>query len=203
VVIHEWRERKTGPGFPLMEVRCKTHGVHYTAYPPGYVPYGRELVAPTGPPKGAEEEGRSAWAGTLFAPALAEPWPDGHEFTGQTCWSTYRRHLGLSGAVLGLAGSVGLGEQAAAILAVPLHEQMVARRQFALGTVTGQRAGVAAALAALGATPRTWRQVVRAGYAAGVWGRPWFWNGRALEPLFPASEWQCVRTAREAGGSDP
>jgi hypothetical protein len=89
------------------------------------------------------------------------------------------------------------------MLSVPLYEQMAVRRQFALGTVTGQRAGVTAALAALRVTPRTWRQVVRAGYAGGVWGRPWFWTGRALEPLFPAAESQGVRTAREAGGSDP
>lgn len=44
--VHHRRRRKTGPGFPLFVVECRTHGGTFTVYPPGHVPYGRVAVAP-------------------------------------------------------------------------------------------------------------------------------------------------------------
>lgn len=46
---HHWRDRKTGPCFPLLVVRCKTHKGAFTLYPPGHRPYGRKAVVPLGP----------------------------------------------------------------------------------------------------------------------------------------------------------
>lgn len=46
VRIHHWRERKVGPGYPLVVAKCTTHGTAFTLYPPGFVPYGRVAVAP-------------------------------------------------------------------------------------------------------------------------------------------------------------
>jgi len=40
------RERKTGPCFPIRVLRCKTHKLGFTVYPPGHVPYGRQRIAP-------------------------------------------------------------------------------------------------------------------------------------------------------------
>lgn len=198
MVIHEWRERTCGPGYPLMVVECKTHGMHYTVYPPGWVPYGREPVVPE-----SSEPKPGAWLGTWFEAGVSTGWARQYEWTGKTCWHTYRRRLVRCGEVLGLSGDIRIGEAIAALLEVPLHVHAEAQREFLRGTVAGQQAGIAAMLAAHSASVRTWRQVVRAGHAAGLWGRPWFWNGRALEPLFPTAESKCVRTAREAGGTDP
>lgn len=198
VVVHEWRKRRCGPGYPLLVVECKTHGMHYTVYPAGWVPYGREPVAP----KPAEPR-PGAWLGTWFEAGMSMGWRKEYERSGCMRWHTYRRRLVKCGQVLGLSGDICVGEAIAALLEVPLHVHAKARREFVPGTVDGQQAGIAAMLGAHPASVRTWRQVVRAGHAAGLWGRPWFWNGRALEPLFPVSESKCVRTAREAGGTDP
>lgn len=42
---HDWRPRKSGPAIALRVLRCRTHGVFFTVYPPGYVPYGRQRLA--------------------------------------------------------------------------------------------------------------------------------------------------------------
>jgi hypothetical protein len=36
-----FRERKTGPAFALCVMRCRTHEIGFTLYPPGYTPWGR------------------------------------------------------------------------------------------------------------------------------------------------------------------
>lgn len=46
---HHWRERVTGPGFPLLVVYCQTHEVAFTLYPPGHRPYGQQAVVPLAP----------------------------------------------------------------------------------------------------------------------------------------------------------
>jgi hypothetical protein len=37
-----FRERKTGPAFALCVMRCRTHAIGFTLYPPGYTPWGRK-----------------------------------------------------------------------------------------------------------------------------------------------------------------
>ncbi len=37
-----FRERKTGPQFALCVMRCRTHELGFTLYPPGYPPWGRK-----------------------------------------------------------------------------------------------------------------------------------------------------------------
>jgi len=43
---HDWRHRKSGPSIGLRVLRCLTHGHGFTVYPPGYVPYGRQVLVP-------------------------------------------------------------------------------------------------------------------------------------------------------------
>jgi hypothetical protein len=65
---HGFRSRKTGPGFGLQRLHCELHGVYFTVYPPGYVPYARQAVAPVDE-RGqvvAPAEGAAAWRPTLF-----------------------------------------------------------------------------------------------------------------------------------------
>jgi hypothetical protein len=97
IVVHDWRSRVTGPGFPLCVVECTTHGRHFTLYPPAYVPYSRVAVAPVGldgeivlgapaagpapdaapdaapadaPADAATAHGAPGWDATLFGAAL-------------------------------------------------------------------------------------------------------------------------------------
>ena len=44
VELHHHRPRKTGPTHPLAVLYCHVHGHHFTAYPPGFVPYARKQL---------------------------------------------------------------------------------------------------------------------------------------------------------------
>ena len=67
---HGFRERKTGPEFPIEVLRCGSHKRYFTVYPLGHVPYGRVSMAPVGPGGQAfevvEGEPAASWRGTLF-----------------------------------------------------------------------------------------------------------------------------------------
>ncbi len=65
---HSFRDRKTGPRFALRILYCATHGRHFTVYPPGHVPYGREAVAPVdeGGRIATPEQEAACWQATLF-----------------------------------------------------------------------------------------------------------------------------------------
>jgi len=43
----DWRQRKCGPGFPLLVLRCLTHKISFTVYPIGWVPFGRRELLET------------------------------------------------------------------------------------------------------------------------------------------------------------
>ncbi len=85
---HE-RPRKTGPRFALAVLRCRTHAIAFTVYPPGHVPYGRVALAPVAPDGSAlitAHSGAERFEPTSFAAALDaadhRAWPqaaeDGH-----------------------------------------------------------------------------------------------------------------------------
>lgn len=92
---HAWRPRKTGPGFPLEVAFCQRHLRYFTVYPPGHVPYGRQLVAlvdPAGHEVISCEEDRG-WSKTLFCrgsgcgsrPAVAEGSPGRRVLRASLC----------------------------------------------------------------------------------------------------------------------
>ncbi len=65
LTVQLYRPRKTGPGYPVQVLLCRTHGRSFTVYPPGHVPYGRIAVAPVdalGFPVG----GQGGWEASLF-----------------------------------------------------------------------------------------------------------------------------------------
>lgn len=70
IVQHGFRERKTGPEFPIQVLHCGTHTRYFTVYPVGHVPYGRVRMAPVDPGgdtlEGVEGEAAASWRGTLF-----------------------------------------------------------------------------------------------------------------------------------------
>lgn len=183
---HSKRERPTGPGHPLVIVRCHSHGEFFTIYPPGFLPYSRQKM-PTKP-----EETRKAPA-LKAARDAAEPavprWPDCPEWPGFFGWaSTQWRHLGRLGRWLGLTAATALEAQRfATALQVPLHEHAKARERYQQGGYRrrGQAImGVLEALAAAG--QRFLTSLMRAVHLSGLYGRAFFANehGR-LRPAVP------------------
>jgi hypothetical protein len=67
---HDFRKRKTGPGIPLRILRCQSHGRHFTVYPIGHVPYGRQPVVAVDlggyPVEAKEKEGVARWRDSRF-----------------------------------------------------------------------------------------------------------------------------------------
>lgn len=71
-----FRDRITGPGFPIQIIGCKSHGRTFTVYPMGFGPYGRRRMAPVdvaGNPleeePGSESESLAIdrrWESTIF-----------------------------------------------------------------------------------------------------------------------------------------
>jgi len=185
VWVHDWRDRAEGPGFELMIVYCKTHNRYFTVYPPGWAPYERSRVVP-----GADAaSGVDTWEGTVFHSAVSDSWLSRYKCDGKTNWHTHRRRLLHGGKLLGLTGDTGVAEEASALLEAPLAVHLAARQQFACGNLSSQRQAVRSVLESVDVTPRLWRQMVRAGFVAGVWGRPWYCGASgALESLFHSPE---------------
>ena len=68
-----FRERKTGPAFALCVMRCRTHAIGFTLYPPGYTPWGRKPWVCEGVVAKVEDEVKdnAEWFGnTYFEAAL-------------------------------------------------------------------------------------------------------------------------------------
>src|SRR5262249_42610459 len=128
-----YRERKTGPLFPLAVLRCATHRRASTLYPPGHVPYGRTAVAPVDARAElivSERSAGPAWELTVFAAAVdaarGRLWPketsDRVPATDSARRRTQGRHLKLAGQLLGLTSDLTsrARERIAWVLAVPL-----------------------------------------------------------------------------------
>lgn len=85
ISLHSHRKRVFGPGFSLEVYHCSTHGSYFTAYPEGWVPYGRQpLVAidAAGREISITSPAISRYFGTIFSPVVdaAEgiAWPESH-----------------------------------------------------------------------------------------------------------------------------
>ena len=111
--VDHWRERKTGPCFPILVMRCLTHKRAFTVYPPGHVPYGRVVMAPVAPDgnrlDGAEPkvDSENAFEGTYFQAAIdaksGKAWPRQCPGGSTFWWSTQGRHLDVAIHWLGLS----------------------------------------------------------------------------------------------------
>ena len=67
---HSKRRRKTGPRPSVGILKCRTHAAHFTVYPVGFTPYGRERIAPVQPDgepaSDAISTGVKPWRETFF-----------------------------------------------------------------------------------------------------------------------------------------
>lgn len=189
---HSSRDRKTGPGFPLVIVMCLDHRKYFTLYPPGFTPYGRAPVAPVAPQGracGPDDEGIEPWVGTLFEAAVLATPEKVERCIRASCrphWPTLHRQVQRSAVWLGLDGSLRTGEKVAGHLDVGLSVHSKARQGYA--TAEGMRGRAACVVAVLEAVPDDallLHRMLRAGHAAGVLGRVWWWRpGRGYRQPF-------------------
>lgn len=185
--LHHHRRRKTGPSHPLAVIACRTHGIGFTLYPPGYGPYRRqpvERLSPDGRRLGVEDEAEAAeLAGTLFEAAsdarAGRAWArDGAgDRPPERWWSTQGRHLGLAARLVGVAAELAekMRERVAAALSVgtlTLREHSKARGYRELGEA------VCSVLAAVGGGPHRSRRLLACGHLVGRWGEPMHWDAR-------------------------
>jgi hypothetical protein len=152
VRIHHWRQRKTGPGFPVVVAECRPHLLVFTLYPPGHVPYGRVAIAPVDPEGrvlhesagddaleaagSVEDDGDCAplaWGSTLFRAAQdaaqGVAWP--RVSSGAEGWRTQGRWIALGATILGLTSPAAEGSIATGLLGVSALTQRGATAAYA------------------------------------------------------------------------
>lgn len=201
IKVHHLRERKTGPGFPVVVLRCLVHRHAFTLYPLGQVPYGRVAFAPVSCDgellHSAEEpsapDGSPCWQTTIFLAALqaasGQPWPRQSDGIARV-WETQLVDLAKSAKALGLTKETPprIGEQIAQQLFVPRLELLDAARAYqeARGYKERGRA-IVAVLDRLVPGRCLLEQLLAAGVLSGLWGKVERWSpsrGRAQRAVF-------------------
>lgn len=179
------RDRSTGPCFPLTVVRCRPHGIAFTLYPPGHVPYGRVPIAPLVAASGTADDGK-VFSGTLFDAALdasrGNAWVRDCPGGSDRWWGTQGRHLTRAGLLAGVEPESPhtLREQQACVLEV--GNLLLLQGLRAIETSPGYRArgqAVRSVLERLSRDPRIFKRLSVSGYLAGLWGAPCEWDPRA------------------------
>jgi hypothetical protein len=186
------RARKTGPCVPVAVLACATHGRHFTLYPCGHVPYGRELVAPVGLDGQAllttatastaptAEEPCTLWRQTRFSAvldaALGKAWP--RDGPGSN-WTTQLRRLDELAALLGLepVPSAALGEKLARLLDVPRLSLLDDARRLARAVGFETRGGILITALERASSGRCLlERVLACGTLAGLWRPALLWR---------------------------
>lgn len=102
-------------------------------------------------------------------------------------YATQRRRVERAGGVLGLAARVSEPEQICDLLGVDGVEHDQARRMYIASHGLRQRGeAVRSVLGQLPLDDDLWVRLLGAGFVAGVWGTPWFWQpqlNRRFSPL--------------------
>ncbi len=218
LVKKDWRDRVTGPCFPLRVLRCTTHERAFTLYPPGHVPYGREVVAPVAPdgtalrdPSEAVSDPVERLRGTVFDAALdaaaRHPWS--REYTGRsdwagTWWGVMQRRLEILVFWLGIAPNFDPSRREERALALDLDLLVLIDAARLLEGRVGYRsrgAAVTAILREIETGPRLLERLLLAGYVAGLWGEPLLWDPQRQTLRSLAGEPHSTR--RGPTGPDP
>ncbi len=184
IFVDHYRERKTGPRYPLAVVGCGVHGGRrYTLYPPGHYPYGRVAVVPysAGGDVLLDATGkRPQWQVTLFGAAQdakqGKLWPAEQHWwqaLSTPCRRIQGRRLELAGRLTGVSPELDQRQR----------EQIATRLGVATMTVLwGARCwgrswrsrGVAimAVLLALAVSATLGERMGAAGAVSDLWGPP-------------------------------
>jgi len=189
------RLRKTGPGFALTVLWCKTHEVCFTLYPPGFAPYGREplvLLRPSG--LSVARERAPPYQGTYFQAALDAVdqmlWPDeDHEGSDHPRYATQSRHVTRCCRLLGLAKTVGakVVDRLWSTLGIPAVAWQQAREWVVnLKGIRGKSKAIVQLLALIPETHHAFIGLATLGHHAGFWPPPQAVSGHfsSTPPLF-------------------
>jgi hypothetical protein len=197
------RPRKTGPCIPVAVLECSTHRRHFTLYPCGHVPYGREAVAPVGldgralsaasagPATAEGEEPCPPWGQTRFSAVLdaaqGKAWP--RDSPGP-CWTTQLQRLDELAALLGLepTPSAALGEKLALLLDVPRLSLLDAAKGLARAVGFEARGVIlVATLERASKGRRILDRVLACGALSGLWRPVHLWRtpGQPQCTVFP------------------
>lgn len=182
VARHDRRPRKSGPEHALVVCRCRAHGVSFTVYPPGYVPYGRVAVV------AEDSEGRTiqgeALGTTVFGAALDL---GAQSESRRMQRRTVQRRLGACAALLGLSTAFAepVRDQIADALWLPRLAARASARAYSVTRRLRDRRALLLELLARVPLARRRTGLLIAGRLAGLWGRPSRWDpgGQTLRPL--------------------
>lgn len=210
-----FRERKTGPMFPLAVLQCAVHRKASTLYPPGHFPYGRATIVPVDPQgeilvlrsDSSPCSSAPAWETTIFGAAVdaaqGSLWPKAVD-PGRAASSpapqdsrrrtTQGRHLDLAADLLGVGAALDdvSREAIARTLTIPCLELRQAAAEFeSVVEYRDQARVLVRVLALLHPVRGLIDQVLEAGRIAGLWGQPRRWDpgGREIRPSRSSAAW--------------
>ncbi len=184
IFVDHYRERKTGPCYPVAVVGCRRHegGRRYTLYPPGHYPYGRVAVVPysAGGELQLDTDGRPQWQATLFG--AAQDAAQGRIWADEQHWwqslagglrRTQGRHLETAGRLTGVSGELDAREreQIATRLGVATMTVLAEARRWRRGWKS-RGAAIVAVLAALVSSATLGDRIGAAGAVSDLWGPP-------------------------------
>jgi hypothetical protein len=172
VVKHSFRDRKTGPKVALRILRCKVHSRHFTVYPTGHVPHGRESIAPVdlrGEPTERLQPEDEDWEEDIDSTLEMQP----------GCERTHRRRIERDALLLGLAARLPCRtvEEIRGHLGVDGVDHHAASRRFHRVASLRSRGSAIRDIQQNVATGRS--RVLRllaAGFSSGIWGHPLCWD---------------------------
>jgi hypothetical protein len=195
---HNWRSRKTGPGFPVRILRCVTHSRYFTVYPVGFTPYARQRLSPLSSAVRTETAAPEAvsrqWDRTVFEAAVRAA--EGklglrdvvHGDPVELRYPAQRRRIERAGHLLGLSAETDerIAEVVAQSLTTPGLDHQAARRAFSRAATLRERGVVIVSmLRVLPTAGAIEARLLGAGFLVGLWGRPALWDARTSSRTFP------------------
>ncbi|MCK4302998.1 MAG: hypothetical protein KAY24_02030 [Candidatus Eisenbacteria sp.] len=183
--INHWRERSTGPCFPLIVMRCRSHKRAFTLYPPGHVPYGRVAVVAVAPDGSPARGGDRAepFEATLFDAsrdaAEGKAWHREYIGSAKRWWGTQLRRIVLAAKLLALAPQVPPRRREHTADILGLDNLLLAEQAQQLCAASGYQQRGAAVWRVLEAIARRSvllpERLVECGTRAGLWGPAYRW----------------------------
>lgn len=174
-------------------MRCKTHGIGFTLYPPGYYPYSRHTLAPVdmeGNRLTRSDDDTSLFVGTLFEAAADAAngiaWQsESNDGLLKLRFPTQIRHIQRAATLLGIDPDTEqyLREETAQILTIPGQLLNDTINQINLSTCAYQSWGKEICRIVQDIPTETlFERLAEAGASAGLWAVPFFLINNMFQP---------------------